>query len=273
MNKSGDVLALGEYNPQSGLIEMKTECALNVIDSKRDIHHWHKLFGHFNKRSVLRNLNLNKISASESSKECEECLKGKSKVSKKMKTNNSKAYELLEMIESDSTPFPIDSYDGFSHNLKFVDRKSGWISSVFIKRLNSITTLEAFKIFKARFENVTNHKIRMIRTDGGSEYKNVLQDFLTSEGIVKQTTSPTHKHLPARAERAHRTVLELARSCHSDSKLPLKYYSDAQRYVVYTLNRLIRDTDNKSPYEHIYGKPPNLFNLHAFGSISFFYQP
>jgi hypothetical protein len=109
--------------------------------------------------------------------------------------------------------------------------------------------LEAFKIFKARFENVTNHKIRMIRTDGGSQYKNVFQDFLTSEGIV------------------------LARSCHSDSKLPLKYYSDAQRYVVYTLNRIIRDTDNKSPYEHIYGKPPNLFNLHAFGSICFLYQP
>ena len=273
LDKSGKLLALGEYNPISGLIEMQTGNSFLVNAPEKNLHEWHKCLGHFNKNTITRNLRLNNIAFKNVSKDCEECISGKLTVSRKSQSNSKKSYDVLEMIESDSTPFPVESYDGFSHSLKFIDRKSGWISSVFVKKLNSATACEAFKIFKTRFENVTTRKIRYIRVDGGSEYKNVFQDFLTSHGIVKQITSPTHKHLPARAERAHRTVTELARSCHSDSKLPLKYYSDAQRYVVYTINRIIRDSEEKSPYEHIYGKAPDLNKLQSFGSICYVHVP
>jgi hypothetical protein len=74
-------------------------------------------------------------------------------------------YDLIEMIESDSTPFPIISYDGFSINIKFVDRNSGYIFTKFIANLKSATVLQVFKSFKAKVENLTGKKINFIRTD------------------------------------------------------------------------------------------------------------
>jgi len=119
-----------------------------------------------------------------------------------------------------------------------------------------------FRIFKERIENIANRKIKNFRTDGGTEYKGAFSDFVLTQGIIKQTGSSNRKHLPARAERAHRTVLELARACHTGSKLPLSYYTDAHRYAVYTLNRLIRDGKQKSPFEIITGRVVELLREH-----------
>ncbi len=232
---------------------------------------WHRKLAHFNMKTVLRNLKLNSIDYTNNQTECLDCLNGKAH-SSKIKTPK-REYDVLELIESDSTPFPITSYDGFSYSLKFVDTKSGYIHTSFIRDLKSRTILDDFKSFKSRVERFSNKRLKILRTDGGSEYKGVLNDFLISEGIIKQTGAPTRKHIPARAERAHRTILELARCSHSYSKLPLKFYSDAHRYASYTINRIIRDGESKSPYEQIYGRTPNLENLHVFGSLCWAFVP
>ena len=120
-------------------------------------------------------------------------------------------------------------------------------------------------------ENLTGKKIKYIRTDGETEYKNVFLDYLISSGITKQAA--IKKHLPSRAERAHRTILELARSCHSASNLPLKFFSDAHRYATYTANPVIRYTDLKFPFEHMYGYSADPSKLHIFGSVCWMLIP
>ena len=66
-------------------------------------------------------------------------------------------------------------------------------------------------------------------------------------------------------------MLELTRVCHTGSKLPLSYYTDAHRYAVYTLNRLIRDGKQKSPFEIITGRVVDTSQLHQFGSVCYVY--
>ena len=58
---------------------MNTDVSLNVKNAEKN--------SHFNKNSVLRNLRLQNISVSKLSKDCEECLKGKSKLSNETKSN------------------------------------------------------------------------------------------------------------------------------------------------------------------------------------------
>jgi hypothetical protein len=225
---------------------------------------------HFNCKTVERNLKLYGIDVKKDQLNCKDCIEGKLFASTERKFSVTKVYDVIEMIESDTTPFPVTSYDGYAYNIKFVCRNSGFIHTEFIRDLKSRTCLEVFRIFKAKYENLTGRRIKYIRTDGGSEYKGGFRDYLISQGITHEVS--TKKYQPARAERAHRTVLELARTCHTSSKLPLKYYTDAHRYVTHTINHIIRDQHQESPYQKIYSKEKNIRELKVFGSICYIHQ-
>ena len=221
-DKNGSIVAAGQYNSKSGLIELKDEMTAQMVKQSANADLWHRKLAHFNLKTVLRNLKLNSIEYTDNQTECLDCLNGKAHSTNLRKSK--KEYDVLKLIESDTTPFPITSYDGSSHSLKFVDAKTGYIHSSIINDLKSRTILDELKSFKSRVERRSNKELKILRTDGGSEYKGVVMDFLISEGILKQTGSSTRKHIPARAEMAHRTILELARCSHSFSKLPLKFY-------------------------------------------------
>ena len=271
IDKLNNVLAIGKFNPYYGLIEIIQSKNLSLSATNSSLENWHKRLAHFNTKTVFRNLKLQNINTDVDIGKCTDCIKSKLTSQSTSKFKDTKDYEILEMVESDTTPFPITSYDGFSFNIKFVCRKSGFIYMSFIKDLKSVTCLNEFRIFKEKYENVTGKKIKYIRTDGGSEYKGSFNDFLLSNGIIKEFS--TSKHQPARAERAHRTILELSRSCHSSSKLPLIYYSDAQRYAAYTLNHVIRDDSLESPFYRIYKRIKNFNNFKEFGSICYIHVP
>jgi hypothetical protein len=265
-------IAGGKYNPDYGLIEVIPDMSFLCLASKQlpSLEVWHQRLAHFNTKTILKNLKLKQIECQDDLKECSDCMKGKQNRHSAFKSEENKSYDILEMIESDTTPFPVTSYDGFSYNIKFVCRKTGYIHTEFIKDLKSATCLEAFKIFQVKYEKLTGKQIKYLRTDGGSEYKGVFSDYIISQGITKQPL--TQKFQPARAERAHRTVLELARTCHTSSKLPLKYYTDAHRYVTHTINRIIRDGEEESPAEKMNLKDTNIKNFKSFGCICYIYQ-
>ena len=49
------------------------------------------------------------------------------------------------------------------------------------------TILNYFIQFKSRMENITGKNIKNIRTDQGTEYKGEFLEYLTENGIIKQT--------------------------------------------------------------------------------------
>ena len=188
-------------------------------------------------------------------------------------SQSEREYDILECIESDTTVFSSPSYDGFYYNVKFVDVRTGYIYSQFVKDIKSSSILEEFRLFKERVENITGKKIKYLRTDGGQEYNGVMSDYLMSAGIIKETGQPYRKHVPPRAERAHQTLLTLGRALLNASKLPMGYYSDAQRHAEYTYNRIVKADCTQSPYEQVYSRKPNLVKLYPFGCVCFVYMP
>ncbi len=74
--------------------------------------------------------------------------------------------------------------------------------------------MEKFKEFKALVEKESEYKIKVFRFDNGGEYiSKGFQGFLKAHGIEKKTFTPDRPQQNGVAERANRTLVEMARSC------------------------------------------------------------
>ena len=107
----------------------------------------------------------------------------------------------------------------------------------------------------------------MLRTDGGGEYAN-LDLFCKRTGVTRQVSEAGNQASNGKAERMHRTVLNLARSMMFACGLPFHFWGDAVQYASYILNRSPTRANAKraSPLEVLTGKVPDLRKIVVFGS-------
>ena len=69
-------------------------------------------------------------------------------------------------------------------------------------------------------------------------------------------------------------ILHRSRAIHIDSNLPVQFYTDAQDCAVYTHNRIIHGNQAKTPYEQIYGHPPDMqLSQIPFGCVGYMFIP
>ncbi|GKD33055.1 ribonuclease H-like domain, reverse transcriptase, RNA-dependent DNA polymerase [Tanacetum coccineum] len=84
-------------------------------------------------------------------------------------------------------------------------------------------------------------------------------------GIARQLTAPYSPQQNGVVERRNRTMLSTTRSMMKAMKLPLTFWAEAVRHAIYILNRVsTRALVDKTPYEALYNRKPNLENLRIF---------
>lgn len=115
----------------------------------------------------------------------------------------------------------------------------------------------------------------MLRTDNGTEYANrEVRDFLSSKGIILETTAPYTLEQNGKSEKENRTIVESARTMIKAKQLPKNLWGEAVSTAVYVLNRTINKADSsKTPYERWSGKEPSLTHLRIFGSVAYEHVP
>ncbi|KAJ9553033.1 hypothetical protein OSB04_017078 [Centaurea solstitialis] len=120
---------------------------------------------------------------------------------------------------------------------------------------------------KVRMENKTNLKVKVIRSDNGTEFKNAdLNSFCEEKGIERQYSTPRTPEQNGVAERRNRTLIEAARTMLADSKLPITFWAEAVNIACYVQNRvLIVKSKGKTPYELFEKKKPFIGFLKPFG--------
>ncbi|GKC49177.1 retrovirus-related pol polyprotein from transposon TNT 1-94, partial [Tanacetum coccineum] len=116
-----------------------------------------------------------------------------------------------------------------------------------------------------------NATVRNVRTNNGTEFVNqTLREFYQNVSISHQTSVA---HTPQQndvVERRNRTLVEVARTMLIFSKALLFLWAEAINTACYTQNRsLIRLRYNKTPYELMHDKKPDLSFLHVFGSLCY----
>ncbi|GJR43554.1 putative ribonuclease H-like domain-containing protein [Tanacetum coccineum] len=123
------------------------------------------------------------------------------------------------------------------------------------------------KTFIIEIENQLDQKVKVIRSDNGTEFKNsIMNQFCEMKGIKREFSIARTPQQNGVAERKNKTLIEAARTMLVDSKLPTTFWTEAVNTACYVLNRvLVIKPHNKIPYELIRGRPPLIDFMKPFG--------
>ncbi|GJS37076.1 putative ribonuclease H-like domain-containing protein [Tanacetum coccineum] len=151
-----------------------------------------------------------------------------------------------------------------------IDESNKWhrskFSWVFFLRTKDETS-GILKDFIRQIENQLNQKVKTIRCDNGTEFKN--RDFIEfcgSKGIKREYSNARTPQQNGVVERKNMTLIEAARTMLADSFLPNTFWAKAVSTACYVLNRvLVTKPQNKTPYELITGKIPIISYIRPFG--------
>jgi transposase InsO family protein len=121
--------------------------------------------------------------------------------------------ELLHMNLFDPTTYK--SIDGNSYGLVVVDDHSRYTSVFFLSDKSNMSSI--FKDFAKRAENEFDFKIRKIRSDSGSEFKNYRnEDYCDKKGIKHEFLAKYTPQQNGVVERKNQTLIDMARSMLSE---------------------------------------------------------
>ncbi|GJY31864.1 retrovirus-related pol polyprotein from transposon TNT 1-94 [Tanacetum coccineum] len=116
-------------------------------------------------------------------------------------------------------------------------------------------------------ENQLNHKVKIIRCDHRTEFKNyTMNELCAKNGIKREFSVARTPQQNGVAERKNRTLIEAARTMLANSLLPIPFWAEAVNTACYVLNRvLVIKPQNKTPYELLLGKSPSISFMRPFG--------
>nr|GEW33858.1 hypothetical protein [Tanacetum cinerariifolium] len=128
-------------------------------------------------------------------------------------------------------------------------------------------TASVLKTFIISLENLLSHKVKVIRCDNETEFKNSnLNQFCGLKGIKREFSVPRTPQQNGIAERKNRTLIEAARTLLADSLLPIPFSTEAVDTACYVENRvLVTKPHNKTPYELLHGRLPSIGFMRPFG--------
>jgi transposase InsO family protein len=100
-------------------------------------------------------------------------------------------------------------------------------------------TQEVLKKFLRRAQNEFDAKVKKIRSDNGTEFKNTqVEDFLDEEGIKHEFSAPYTPQQNRVAERKNHTLIKMARTTLDEYKTPDRFWVEAINTACHSTNRL-----------------------------------
>nr|GFA43755.1 hypothetical protein [Tanacetum cinerariifolium] len=218
------------------------------------------MLGHMNfktinklvKGNLVRGLPI-KVFTNENS--CVSCKKGKQyKASCKSKHVSSIDQPLLRLHMDLFGPTFVKILSKKSYCLVITDDYSRFSWVFFLASKDETTPV--LKTFILGLENLLSLKVKVIRCDNGTEFKNSdLNQFCRLKGIKREFSIPRTLQQNGIAERKNRTLIEAARTLLAYSLLPISFWAEAVNTACYVQNRvLMTKPHNKTPYELLHSR-------------------
>jgi transposase InsO family protein len=173
----------------------------------------------------------------------------------------------LELLHMDLFgPISYISIGGSKYCLVIVDDYSRFTWVFFLQEKSQ--TQETLKRFLRRAQNVFGLRIKKIRSDNGTKFKNSqIEGFLEEEGIKHEFSSPYTPQQNGVVERKNRTLLDMVRTMLDEYKTPDWFWAEAINTAYYSINQLyLHQILNKKSYELLTGKKPNFSYFRVFRS-------
>jgi hypothetical protein len=176
----------------------------------------------------------------------------------------SNKFELLHFDIWD--PLSITSVHNYRYFLTILDDYSRFVWIVLLKNKSEVS--QHVKNFITLIETQYHITPKIVRTDNGPKF--LLNSFYASNGIFHHKScveTPQQNHM---VERKHQHILNVGRALLYQSKLPASYWSYALLHAAFIINRVTSPTlSNKSPYELLRNKVPDIDSFKVFGSLCY----
>ncbi|GJR18113.1 retrovirus-related pol polyprotein from transposon TNT 1-94 [Tanacetum coccineum] len=193
---------------------------------------------------------------------------GKSKKSTHQPKAEDTNQEKLYLLHMDLCgPMCVASINGKMYILVIVDDYSRFTWVRFLKTKEEAPTA-IIKCIK-NIQVCSNATVQNVRTDNRTKFINqTLREWYENVGITHQTFVARTSQQNDVVERRNRTLFEAARTMLKFFKALLFLWAEAINTACYTQNRsLICHRYNKTPYELMQDKKPDLSFFHVFGSL------
>ncbi|GJZ17409.1 putative ribonuclease H-like domain-containing protein [Tanacetum coccineum] len=121
--------------------------------------------------------------------------------------------------------------------------------------------------FVRQIGNQLSYRVKIMRSDNGTEFKNMdMLEFCGNKGIKQEYSNARTPQQNGVAERMNRTLIEAARTMLADSLLPTTFWAEAVSTACYIFNRVrVTKPQNKTPYERLFGHKPIISYIRPFG--------
>lgn len=273
---------IGEAHLENGVYRLrvvKSEQHLAAAVKTSNIT-WHRRLGHINASDLrkLQNGAAEGISVDDKcdtgKSSCVVCCEGK-QTRLPFPTSTSRSQEVLELIHTDLCgPMENVSLGKARYYLLFVDDFSKMCTVYFLRSKDE--TFMYFKQYKEYVENQQSKKIKILRSDNGTEFCSAkMTNYLKQCGILHQKTVSYTPEQNGLCERNNRSIVEKARCLLYDAQFEKFLWAEAVNTAVYIKNRSPAASldQNTTPYEMWTGKKPDISHLRIFGSPAMVHIP
>ncbi|GBP93131.1 Retrovirus-related Pol polyprotein from transposon TNT 1-94 [Eumeta japonica] len=165
------------------------------------------------------------------------------------------------------------SIGGSRYFVVFKDEYSKYRRVFFVKTKDEIKS--CIKNFISQAENETGNKIKIFRSDNGTEFINKeVREVFQNKGIIHQTSVTFTPEQNGVAERENRILVEAARTMLYAKDLPISLWAESVNTAAYVINRTGKSSiEGKSPYELWSSKSYDINNLKIFGTTVYVHIP
>jgi hypothetical protein len=167
----------------------------------------------------------------------------------------------------------VASLNGYFYYVFFLD-DSSWNTWIYLLKTKDGVLLR-FQEFKAQVENMTERKIKVLRSDNGGEYTSRdFNDLCIEAGIKREYIIPYNPQQNGVAERKNRSIVEATKAMIHDHNLPIILWAEASMTVVYVQNKSPHKIlKNMTPKESFTKVKPEVGHFRIFGFPIYFHVP
>ena len=242
---------------------------------------WHRRLGHAGMRNLHTLAKKKHVIGIENVKFLKDHLCGACEAGKMTKAKHpaktimttTRPFELLHMDLFGPNHYSAISNEASQYGFVIVDDYSRytWVHLVTYKH----EVQEVFKRFSSRASTNFGVKIKHIRSDNGTEFKNSgLDDYLDELGITHELSAPYTPQQNGVVERKNRTLAEMARTMLDEYKTARHFWIEAIDTACHIINRVyLHKFFKKTAYELLTDKKPNVSYFKVFGAKCWIRDP
>ena len=237
---------------------------------------WHERMGHANKEVVRRTIKAKAVSGVDLERDrpdkvdCDSCVVGKATVKRRERSTFDERGKPGDEVCTDTwgpvTPPAIAS--GHRYMVGYLDRKTRCTVVMFMRNKS-----EQPACFERYWADARSYgvEVRVLRSDGGSEFRNAKMEEICRERGVRQQFSSVHTAEQNGAiERFWRTLQDGTRAMLSKSHLPNNFWELAAAHKVFVNNRVLHPgSKTKVPAALFTKRPVDLSRIRVFGCLAY----